>query len=108
MNNNLSEIRIEYPEGFQSEQIRIDFEDFKSKGLIADIQVLRPQVFASFEWIMPTLVVGFVFKSYFDGFLKEAGKDHYQLLSSSLKKLARHGKENSAIRKGSTPHKVNT
>jgi hypothetical protein len=40
------------------------------------------------EWFIPTAIVFFVAKSYFDGFLKEAGKDHYQLLKSKLSKTA--------------------
>jgi hypothetical protein len=36
--------------------------------------------FSSFEWLIPTAVVLFIGKAYFDGFLKEMGKDHYALL----------------------------
>jgi hypothetical protein len=43
--------------------------------------------FASFEWLIPTAVVLFIGKAYFDGFLKEMGKDHYALLKTGLKSL---------------------
>ncbi|MBL3591788.1 MAG: hypothetical protein JMN24_18725 [gamma proteobacterium endosymbiont of Lamellibrachia anaximandri] len=39
------------------------------------------------EWFMLTAVAIFIGKSYFDGFLKEAGKDHYQKLKSHLTRL---------------------
>ncbi|HHJ3241679.1 TPA: hypothetical protein ACQJOV_002761 [Vibrio parahaemolyticus] len=36
------------------------------------------------EWFILTAVAAFVGKSYFDGFLKEMGKDHYNILKNSL------------------------
>ncbi len=39
------------------------------------------------EWLLPTAVFLFLFKSYFDGFLKEAGKDHYQALKPALSRF---------------------
>lgn len=38
------------------------------------------------EWL-PTIIIVWISKAYFDGFLKEAGKDHYQLLKLALSKL---------------------
>ena len=46
--------------------------------------------FAAIEWLIPTAVIVYISKSYFDGFLKEMGKDHYALLKAGLKTL--HGK----------------
>ena len=46
--------------------------------------------FAALEWLIPTAVVVYISKSYFDGFLKEMGMDHYALLKAGLKTL--HGK----------------
>ena len=46
--------------------------------------------FAALEWLVPTAVIIYVSKSYFDSFLKEMGKDHYGLLKAGLKTL--HGK----------------
>lgn len=43
--------------------------------------------YASMEWLIPTAVIVFLGKSYFDGFLKEVGKDHYALLKQGLKSL---------------------
>jgi hypothetical protein len=42
---------------------------------------------AGIEWLLPTAVFVYLGKSYFDGFLKEMGKDHYALLKTGLKSL---------------------
>ncbi len=39
------------------------------------------------EWFIPAAVVAFVGKSYFDGFLKEMGKDHFYILKNHLSEL---------------------
>lgn len=48
-----------------------------------------PEFYAGLEWLVPTAVVLFVFKAYFDGFLQEAGKDHYKLLRAATVGLAK-------------------
>ena len=40
--------------------------------------------YAALEWLIPTAVFVYVGKSYFDGFLKEMGKDHYALFKRGL------------------------
>src|SRR4051812_10695315 len=42
---------------------------------------------AGLEWLVPTAIVVFITKAYFDAFLKEAGKDPYLLLKKALTKL---------------------
>ena len=42
---------------------------------------------AALEWLIPTAFIAYIAKPYFDGFLKEAGKDHYALLKVGLKSL---------------------
>jgi hypothetical protein len=46
---------------------------------------LGPQ--AGLEWLLPTAVILFIGKAYFEGFLKEMGKEHYDLLKQGLKSL---------------------
>ena len=43
--------------------------------------------YAGLEWFLPTAIMVYIGKSYFDGFLKEAGKDHYNKLKESLSGL---------------------
>lgn len=74
-----------------------DFPDVVVEKLTADIyqnglklkvdrRPIEPQ--ASFEWAVPGLLFAYVAKPYFESFLSEAGKDHYQILSKWLKKVA--------------------
>ena len=44
-------------------------------------------IYAGLEWLLPTAVIVYVGKAYFDGFLKEMGKDHYALLKEGIKGL---------------------
>lgn len=43
---------------------------------------------AGLEWLIPTALVVFLAKPYFQSFLSEMGKDHYNLLKKALKKVA--------------------
>lgn len=45
--------------------------------------------YAAVEWFLPTAVIAFIAKSYFQEFLKEMGGDHYKMLRSSLTKLTK-------------------
>jgi len=51
--------------------------------LIKD-RIEKPGPFAGVEWLLPTAVIVFVTKAYFDAFLKEMGKDHYSLLKKGI------------------------
>ena len=83
------DIAVVYVESIESSV----FEDVRQM-LVADGLRLRvesrpdPGPFAGVEWLIPTVVFAYIGKSYFDSFLKEAGKDHYNLLKRGLKKLA--------------------
>lgn len=48
----------------------------------------KPGAFAGLEWLMPTAVMLFITQGYFNGFLGEAGKDHYQSLKAGIKTLS--------------------
>lgn len=68
------------------------FDDFKQ--IVAaenlDLRVESREedgLFAALEWMIPTAVIVYIGRSYFDGFLKEMGKDHYALLKTGLKSL---------------------
>lgn len=76
---------------------RIDrsfFNDFESEVGHSELELKidgRPELgpFASVEWFIPTAIVAFIGKAYFEEFLKEMGKDHYKSLKSSLTKLTK-------------------
>ena len=69
-----------------------EFDEFRqivsASGL--DVQIVERDPagpMAGIEWMMPTLIVGFVASSYFGGFFQEMGKDHYLLVKEQFKKL---------------------
>ncbi len=45
-------------------------------------------MFSSLEWAIPTLIGVYILKPYFESFLSEMGKDHYNLLKNWMKKTA--------------------
>lgn len=54
------------------------------------LKVERPEEdgpYAALEWLIPTALIVFIGKAYFEAFLKEMGKDHYALLKAGLKLL---------------------
>ncbi len=66
-----------------------EFEDsIRAPGLIFARET-RPSgaAFAGVEWLMPTVALAYVAKPYFESFLKEMGKDHYDLLKLGFSKL---------------------
>ena len=64
------------------------FRSIRAPGLIFKREA-RPsgEAFAGIEWLMPTIVLAYVAKPYFESFLKEMGKDHYDLLKKGINKL---------------------
>jgi len=71
------------------------FCEFVSKvnhsGLNIEIeQFPKPGPFATLEWFIPTAIIAFIGKAYFEEFLKEMGKDHYNALKISLAKLTKN------------------
>ncbi len=69
-----------------------EFDEFKRFVSVpgVDVQVVRrepPGPMAGIEWLMPTVVIGFVASAYFGGFFQEMGKDHYLVVKERFKKL---------------------
>lgn len=62
--------------------------DLQSTGLRIQIEpVPFMQYRAGIEWLLPTAIVAYLAKPYFESFLREMGKDHYNLLKLGLTKL---------------------
>ncbi|KAB8198106.1 hypothetical protein FKV24_003785 [Lysobacter maris] len=72
---------------------RSNFSDFErevdAKGLDFRIES-RPESgpYAGIEWLIPTAIVVYIGKAYFESFLKEAGKDHYAVLKAAIIRLS--------------------
>jgi hypothetical protein len=92
------------------------FQKFADAVLVENLRlVVRPipnsNTDACIEWFMAPLAGAvFIAKSYFDGFLKEAGKDHYQGLKKSLAHLTNEvmSKQQIVPELISTPGKVSS
>lgn len=75
--NSISEDAFtEFVRTISTDHLKLDIESREDGGIYAGV-----------EWLIPTAVIIYIGKSYFDGFLKEMGKDHYNLLKAGLKTL---------------------
>lgn len=79
---------LSYEESVPEDVLRSFIDEASDDRL--DLQVERreaagPQ--AGIEWLLPTAVVLYVTKPYFDGFLQEAGKEHYHALKRGVASL---------------------
>lgn len=80
-----TDIRLRYVDSISGELLQPLVDAVSDAGIRLSVEC-RPQPgpFASLEWYVPTAAVLFLAKSYFDGFLKEAGKDHYAAVKKGL------------------------
>ncbi|TYR31666.1 hypothetical protein FXV77_20705 [Sphingobacterium phlebotomi] len=62
-------------------------DDFKNSPLNVNIQRRENGAMAGIEWALPTAIVVYLLKPFFEAFLKEAGKDAYQKAKGAIKKL---------------------
>lgn len=87
---NLPQIGVSYIDSIP-EEIFLEFRDnIFDQNLDLRIEPRSDgDTHAVVEWLLPTAVVVYFAKSYFDGFLKEMGKDHYQLLKKRMNLLRR-------------------
>lgn len=82
-------IGLQISDLFNDEFIFQSKKELETDGLDIDLEVYPSnRVYGMAEWALPTAFVIYILKSYFDGFLKEAGKDHYALLKNFLKSKA--------------------
>lgn len=83
-----ADIAVIHLESIPAELFEVFTESISSEKLNLQVQSREDGgTFAALEWLLPTAVIVYISKSYFDSFLKEMGKDHYSLLKAGLKKL---------------------
>jgi hypothetical protein len=90
MKDRLPQLAVSYDENIPEEilaKFRSSVADHRLDFRVESHPAPGPQ--AGLEWLLPTAVVVFLGKAYFDAFLKEAGKDHYHLLKSGISWLWR-------------------
>lgn len=79
------DIGVAYNEHLPSE-LFIEFKDSLNNNNLNILVESQPDngPYACPEWFMLTAGAVYIAKSYFDGFLKEVGKDHYKKLKNNL------------------------
>jgi hypothetical protein len=60
------------------------------------------EVFAGHEWLMPTVIVLFVTRKYFETLLEEAARDHYTLFKAAVGRLIARAQKLGIRRMGSS------
>jgi hypothetical protein len=66
----------------------VEVQEFYDDLKASDFFVLEKEfdnvVYNSLDWIIPSAFGIYILKPYFEAFLKEAGKDHYQVLKKAI------------------------
>ncbi|MEO6723642.1 MAG: hypothetical protein ABIN67_24960 [Ferruginibacter sp.] len=81
-----------FPKNFPDEAIHQEANIFLSNNIDLEILKYGNEAYNGFEWIIPTAFGAYILKPYFDSFLSQAGKDHYDILKAGLKKIIEKGK----------------
>lgn len=85
----LPDIGLTYVESLEHPSFAEFGRELSTEGLDFRVESRpEPGMYAGVEWLIPTAVIVFLGRPYFDSFLKEAGKDHYQLLKKMLQKMS--------------------
>jgi hypothetical protein len=78
-----------FPTEWTDEVMReLDREGFKVKVVVTE----EPGAMAALEWAIPTMVVAYLLKPFFEAFFTEAGKDFYEMTKAELKKFITRNK----------------
>jgi hypothetical protein len=89
----MKKIHIDFLEYYPIEIIQKDIQSFLDSGIPVEYTVKKNRVYAALEWTIPTAIVAYIAKPYFEAFLQEAGKQHFEILSKKFKTLLNRGKE---------------
>lgn len=90
MNRNMepSHIMVKIPDDFPEELVEKITSGIKTDNLILKVRKVPNEPMMAVELTIPALIAIFIAQSYFGGFIKEMGKDHYLLLKNWLTKTA--------------------
>lgn len=86
------DIIIDFNEILPEELISEEIKEISDCGANVKINKRENSAWNAFEWTIPTIIVGYILKPYFETFLKEAGKEHYKILTEKIKPLVKKGK----------------
>lgn len=107
--NKRIDIAIAYPDYFPENFGEVITSDIQHEKLHLLLKREETKAWSSLEWAIPGLIAVYILKPYFEAFLEEAGKDHYNLLKQSLSKLLKLNKNApiETVVSKSTPKKLN-
>lgn len=77
---------ISAPKDYPDQDI-LDISEALPNDLSLTRQNFENKLFAGIEWAMPTIIVVYLLKPFFEAFLKKFGEDAYELTKSRLKKF---------------------
>ncbi len=80
-------IYFSIPDRFPDPDLLQGVEEIKAKDLKVVTEQRQMEAWLSLEWAIPGLIVAYIAKPYFEGFLQEMGKDHYESVKAWLKKV---------------------
>lgn len=92
MKDNQPHIAIEFPDHFQENFESELLSGLENKKLIIKTFRREPRIMAAAEWVFPGLIAAYILKPYFESFLREAGKDHYNHLKTKFHELLKEAK----------------
>lgn len=77
-------IQVRVNEIIGQNQVNDWCQELSDNGLEIEISEYKNEPFAALEWLLPTGIVLYIAKPYFEVFLQEAAKDHYQLIKKVI------------------------
>ena len=85
------QIGLQYLSKIVSDEVIDDFvSTIEYSGLSLSVErEEKVPIQNTIEWLAPTALIVYLAKPYFESFLSEMGKDHYNLLKKALKKVAK-------------------
>ena len=84
----LAHIGILVPDNFPDTAIDQIHKELDTSGLYLEINKRKLGIWNALEWTVPTILVVYILKPYFESFLKELGKDHFEILKQWIKKFS--------------------
>lgn len=99
-----SQIGLSHLEAIPSAIFNEFVQDVASENVELEIRA-HGSVFAGIDWLMPTAIMLFISRAYFDAIFSEMGKDHYKILKRGIKALQRRAMAFRIVQKG-TPGKL--
>lgn len=86
-------LKISFPEYYPLDIIEKDIAPFIENGIPVEFNINENRIFAALEWTIPTAIAAYIFKPYFESYLQELGKKHFEILNEKLKKFLERGKQ---------------